>query len=84
MYKKHNGFVSFSEVNAALDANFKIKLLRQAVSEKVADVSVKLRQSSRIAEKEKEKEREKKTGGDEEFVTPTRPAKNVQETDFLN
>ena len=72
--KKHNGSVSFSEVNAALDANFKVKLLKQGVSEKVADVSAKLRQSSRLAEKEKEKE--KKEGG-EEFLTPTRPARNV-------
>ena len=74
--------VSFSEVNAALDANFKVKLLKQGVSEKVVDVSLKLRQSSRIAEKE-EKEIEKKQGG-EEFLTPTRPAKNVQVTAFFN
>ena len=77
MYKKHNGSVSFLEVNVVLDANFKVKLLKHGVSEKVADFSVKLRQSSRLAEKEKEKEKEKKTDGDEEFLTPIRPAKKM-------
>ena len=74
MYKKHNGLVSFLEVKAALDENIKEKLLKQGVSEKVADVSVKLRQSARLAEKEKEKTQ---TGNDDEFLTSTRPAKKM-------
>ena len=72
MYEKRNGSVSFLEVNAALDESSKVKLLKQDVTEKVADVTVKLRQSARLAEKEKEKTQ---TGGDEEFLTPTRPAR---------
>ena len=72
MYKKCNGSISFLEVNAALDENFKVKLLMQVVTEKVADVSVKLRQSARLEEKEKEKTQ---TCGDDEFLTPTRPVK---------
>ena len=65
--------VLYLEVNAALDENFRLKLLQCGLTEKVANVSVKLRQSSRIKEKESEQERMRQREKDSEvFLTPER------------
>ena len=75
---------SFVEVNQALDENFKSQLKKRGVSEKAVKVSLQLRQSSRHQEKEKEKQKARSQPEEEpEFLTPGRPAKNVQVTAFL-
>ena len=74
----------FVEVNQALDENFKFQLKKRGVSDKAVKVSLQLRQSLRLQEKEKEKQMARSQPEEEpEFLTPERPAKNVQVTTFL-
>ena len=76
--------VLYLEVYAALDENFRLKLVQNGVTEKVANVSVKLRQSFRIKEEEREEEMLRQREKDSEvFLTPGRAPRKCADNYFL-
>ena len=76
--------VLYLEVYDALDENFKLKLVQSGVTEKVANVSVKLRQYSRIKEKEREEKMLRQREKDSEvFLTPERAPRKCAGNCFL-
>ena len=76
---------SFVEVNQALDENFKFQLKKRGVSDKAVKVSLQLRQSSRLQEKENEKQMATSQPEENpEFLTPERPAKRCAGNCFLD